>query len=60
MYYLTMSNKKEIKSIRLNMVISPSLRQRIDDWRSKQADIPSRSEAIRRLIDMQLDSQSKN
>ena len=28
--------------------------QRIDDWRRQQPDIPSRAEAIRRLVDQAL------
>ena len=40
----------EKKSVRLNMVITPSEVAAIDDWRRKQSDLPSRSEAIRRLV----------
>jgi hypothetical protein len=34
--------------------LSPSLCERIDDWRREQADIPSRNEAIRRLLEQAL------
>jgi hypothetical protein len=44
----------EIKSVRLQMVIAPSQVAAIDAWRKKQDDLPSRSEAIRRLIDQAL------
>jgi len=30
--------------------------RRIDDWRREQTDIPSRSEAIRRLIELGLEA----
>lgn len=32
------------------MVITPSEVAAVDDWRRKQPDLPSRSEAIRRLV----------
>lgn len=41
----------ELKSIRFNMVIAPSQVAKIDAWRKAQDDIPSRSEAIRSLVD---------
>ena len=41
---------EEQKTFRLNMVIEPSLVAAIDDWRKQQVDLPSRSEAIRRLV----------
>lgn len=44
----------ETKSVRLQMVITPSQVRRIDDWRKEQPDLPSRSEAIRRLVDAAL------
>lgn len=40
----------ELKTIRLQMVISPSEKELIDAWRAKQAGLPSRSEAIRQLV----------
>jgi len=42
--------KKE-KSARFEMVAPPSWFKNIDDWRRKQDDIPSRAEAIRRLVE---------
>jgi len=50
-------SKKELKSIRLQMVISPSERDAIDAWRKEQDDLPSRSEAIRRLVRLGLDKE---
>jgi metal-responsive CopG/Arc/MetJ family transcriptional regulator len=34
--------------------LSPALRSRLDEWSKKQGDQPSRSEAIRRLVDWAL------
>ncbi|MCG8503268.1 MAG: hypothetical protein MI755_01565 [Sphingomonadales bacterium] len=50
---------QEKKSFRLNMVISPSQIEAIDDWRREQEDLPSRSEAIRRLVAIALESERK-
>jgi len=52
----SMGKKEELKSIRLNMLISPTERAAIDKWRAKQSDLPSRSEAIRRLVKLGLKS----
>ena len=32
---------------------------KVDDWRREQPDLPSRAEAIRRLVEMALDAQPK-
>ena len=42
------------KSLRLNVVMPPSQVAAIDDWRKRQDDLPSRSEAIRRLVNLAL------
>ena len=34
--------------------LSPAIREAIDTWASKQKDKPSRSEAIRRLVELGL------
>jgi hypothetical protein len=47
----------ELKSIRLQMVIAPSQVATIDAWRKRQDDLPSRSEAIRRLVDKGLEAE---
>ncbi len=47
----------ELKSVRLQMVIAPSQVERIDAWRKEQDDLPSRSEAIRRLVDLGLNAE---
>ena len=38
------------KLIPLNTRGEPSLRDRVDDWRRRQPEIPPRSEALRELI----------
>ena len=35
---------------RLQMRVPPDFLRRVDNWRRQQPDIPSRSEAIRRLV----------
>jgi hypothetical protein len=44
------------KSERLNMVISAEELEQIEDWRRQQPKVPSRSEAIRQLIQIGLTS----
>lgn len=39
---------------RMQLVIHRSLVNRIDEWRRKSADLPNRSEAVRRLIELGL------
>lgn len=36
------------------MRVTPEFDAAVDEWRRKQPDIPSRSEAIRRLVDQAL------
>jgi metal-responsive CopG/Arc/MetJ family transcriptional regulator len=42
---------------RLQLVISKGQVREIDEWRRLQPDLPSRSEAIRRLIEAGLEAQ---
>ena len=44
---------------RLNMVARTSWVKKIDDWRRREPDLPNLSEAIRRLVEMGLDSAKK-
>lgn len=46
---------KELKSTRFIFSAEPSLIARIDEWRRQQEDIPSRAEAIRRLVRLGVD-----
>ena len=45
---------KELKSSRFIMSVEPSFIARLDKWRRKQEDMPSRAEAVRRLTDLGL------
>jgi metal-responsive CopG/Arc/MetJ family transcriptional regulator len=54
-----MSETPERKEHRLQMLIEPSLVSRIDQWRAKQPGLPSRSEAIRRLVEASLEAADK-
>jgi hypothetical protein len=47
-YFAVMTDEK--KDQRLQLVVAPSDVAAVDEWRRKQPDLPSRSEAIRRLI----------
>lgn len=40
----------ELKSARFMFSVEPSLIAAIDEWRAKQAGIPTRAEAVRRLV----------
>ena len=42
----------ENKSHMLRMRVSPSWLSEIDEWRRREADLPSRAEAIRRIIEI--------
>jgi metal-responsive CopG/Arc/MetJ family transcriptional regulator len=39
--------------------IQPEMAQELDDWRRKQADLPNRPEAIRRLVEMGLKAKGR-
>lgn len=45
---------EEKKDQRIPIMMAASEVSRIDDWRSKQPGIPSRAEAIRRLVEVGL------
>jgi metal-responsive CopG/Arc/MetJ family transcriptional regulator len=42
------------KPVRFEIRLPPALADEIDGWRRKQADIPPRAEAARRLIELGL------
>ena len=46
--------ENELKTFRLQMVIAPSQVAKIDAWRKAQDGLPSRSEAVRSLVDVGL------
>jgi hypothetical protein len=50
---------EEEQTERFQMRVSPSFLKLIDDWRRKQPDLPSRAEAIRRLVEQAIASKPK-
>jgi hypothetical protein len=54
-----MSEKLDDEVQRLNMVVPTKWVKRVDDWRRKEPDLPNLSEAIRRLVEMGLESAKK-
>jgi len=40
----------EEQTERFQMRVSPSFLRMVDEWRRRQPDLPSRAEAIRRLV----------
>jgi hypothetical protein len=44
------SKEREEVTERLEMRVSPGFLRLLDEWRRREEDIPSRSEAARRLI----------
>ena len=49
----------EAKTERFEMRLSPEFVARVDEWRRRQADLPSRAEAIRRLAEAGLKKTAK-
>jgi metal-responsive CopG/Arc/MetJ family transcriptional regulator len=47
------------KTERFEMRVPASFLKTIDDWRRKQAELPSRAEAIRRLVELGLKAKGK-
>lgn len=47
------------KSNTLQMRVSDAFLKTIDEWRRKQADLPSRAAAIRRLVELGLRAKGK-
>lgn len=51
------SNPPGTKTERFELRLSMELLARVDEWRRTQADLPSRSEAVRRLMEIGLSTQ---
>jgi hypothetical protein len=49
----------ELKILRIPVMMAATDVATIDEWRRKQADLPSRSEAIRRLLELGLKVKGK-
>jgi hypothetical protein len=54
------ANMAEPLDQRIQLVISKGQVREIDEWRRLQPDLPSRSEAIRRLIEAGLNAEMSN
>jgi hypothetical protein len=49
----------ELKDLRIPVMMAATDVTAIDEWRRKQPDLPSRSEAIRRLVELGLKARPK-
>jgi hypothetical protein len=49
----------ELKDLRIPVMMAATDVAAIDEWRRKQPDLPSRSEAIRRLVELGLKGKQK-
>jgi hypothetical protein len=49
----------ELKDLRIPVMMAATEVAAIDDWRRRQPDLPSRSEAIRRLVELGLKAKGK-
>jgi hypothetical protein len=49
----------ELKDLRIPVMMAAAEVAAIDAWRRKQDDLPSRSEAIRRLVELGLKAKGK-
>jgi hypothetical protein len=47
------------KPIRFELRLTDEGWSRIDEWRRRQPDLPNRTEAVRRLIEIALDAEPK-
>ena len=54
-----MPHKLDDEIQRLNMVAPASWVKKIDDWRRREPDLPNLSAAIRRLVELGLESAKK-
>jgi hypothetical protein len=54
-----MPTKLDDEIQRLNMVAPTAWVKKIDDWRRREPDLPNLSAAIRRLVEMGLESAKK-
>ena len=55
-----MAETNEKHSVRVDLMMMPSELRTIDEWRRHQPDLPTRAEAIRRLIQLGLTAKGLN
>jgi hypothetical protein len=51
--------EKDVPTDRIQIIAPRSWIRRIDEWRRHQPDLPNRSQAIRKLVDLALRQYSK-
>ena len=56
---IQMPPKLDKETRRLNMIAPASWVKKIDEWRRQQPDLPNISEAVRRLVELGLESGAK-
>jgi len=54
-----MPKKLDDEIARIHMVVPAALAKKVDDWRRREPDLPNVSEAIRRLVELGLESVKK-
>lgn len=51
-------NTDDMPTERFQLRVSKNFLKRVDEWRRKQPDLPTRSEAIRRIVEKEVRSPS--
>ena len=54
-----MPKKLDDDIARIHMVVPTAWAKKVDEWRRREPDLPNLSEAIRRLVEMGLESAKK-
>lgn len=52
-------DKQGRKSVRMQIVLPPTLLDLVEEWRAKQRPVPNVSEAIRRLVEKAIKDETK-
>jgi hypothetical protein len=56
----SMPSKLDDDIKRLNLIMPTALTRKVDDWRGRQDDVPNFSEAVRRLLEIAIESEKKS
>ena len=48
-----------MKTVRIDLRMEPNWIEKLDAWRRKQPDIPTRTEAVRRIVNIMLQHMEK-
>lgn len=54
-----MPAKLDDETKRINLIVPIAWMRKVDDWRRRQPDLPNFSEAVRRLVELTLESTRK-